>query len=150
MMGNTDAARSALEKAVRSDAAFPGKEEAQQRLTQLAKGSANSGRSQPAATTTQSNDVIALLREAEAYEQQGNDGKAAASYEQAFKVNPKLATTALKIAQLNSGSLHQLAKALEFAGKARDLAPNDPQVAGAVGRIALQTGNITWASSLLQ
>jgi len=150
MMGNTDAARSALEKAVRSDAAFPGKEEAQQRLTQLAKGSANSGRSQPAATSTQSNDVIALLREAEAYEQQGNDGKAAASYEQAFKVNPKLATTALKIAQLNSGSLHQLAKALEFARKARDLAPNDPQVAGAVGRIALQTGNITWASSLLQ
>ena len=41
-------------------------------------------------------------------------------------------------------------KALEFAKKARELAPNDAEVAGLLGRIALKADNFSWAYSLLQ
>ena len=41
-------------------------------------------------------------------------------------------------------------KALEFARKARTLAPNDPKVLGILGGAAYQTGNFPWAYSLLQ
>src|SRR5204863_6471947 len=66
------------------------------------------------------------------------------------KINPKLATTAVKLAQLNSGPLRQPARALDYARKARELSPNDPKTAAAIGRIALQAGNFNWAYSLLQ
>ena len=151
MMGNKDAAHNALEKAVHAGADFSGKDEAQQRLAQLENSSSNGGSSGQATNESgESKDLIALLRQADSYEKQGDSAKAAATYERAFKVNPRLASTALKIAQLNTGPLYQPSKALEFAIKARDLAPNDSQIAAAVGRIALQSGKFDWAYSLLQ
>ena len=101
-------------------------------------------------TSPQSGDLIALLRQAEDYEKRGSAAEAATAYEKAFKANPKLPNTAVKLAELNGGPLHQPARALEFARKAHDLAPNDPQIAGSLGRVALQAGNVTWAYSLLQ
>jgi tetratricopeptide (TPR) repeat protein len=41
-------------------------------------------------------------------------------------------------------------KALEFARKARELAPNDAEAAGTLGGIAFQVDNFSWAYSLLQ
>ena len=154
MMGQGSAARAALEKAVAANSDFTGKNEARSRLAQLQNAPAGQppgAQEQPATTTTvQSNDLIALLREADGYERQGDAAKAAATYEKAFKLNPKLATTAVKLAELNAGPLHQPARALELARKAKDLAPNDPKVGGAVGRVALRAGNISWAYSVLQ
>jgi len=46
--------------------------------------------------------------------------------------------------------LRQPGKALEFARKARDLSPNNPQIGAAVGRIALENGKFDWAYSTLQ
>jgi lipopolysaccharide biosynthesis regulator YciM len=46
--------------------------------------------------------------------------------------------------------LHDREKALDFAKKARDLAPNDTRTSGILGRIAFQAGNISWSYSLLQ
>ena len=67
--------------------------------------------------------------------------KAAAAYEQALKQNPKLLSATAKLAQLNAGPLQASDKALEFARKARTLAPNDPKVLGILGGAAYQTGN---------
>jgi Flp pilus assembly protein TadD len=41
-------------------------------------------------------------------------------------------------------------KALQFAQKAREIAPNDPKIIGILGSVAYQTGNFPWAYSLLQ
>jgi tetratricopeptide (TPR) repeat protein len=61
-----------------------------------------------------------------------------------------LLTAAMKLAQLNAGPLKNPDKALQYAKKARELAPADPQAAATVGSIAFQLGNYTWAYSLLQ
>ncbi len=54
------------------------------------------------------------------------------------------------MAQLNAGPLQKQEEALEFARKARELAPNDAAVTALLGRIAYDAGNYTWAFSLLQ
>jgi tetratricopeptide (TPR) repeat protein len=155
MMGQADAARSAFEKAVHAAADFPEKTEAERRLAQLQQGSRSQTPELSAAELEkllkqQPKDLITVNRLAEAYESQGDAPKAAAAYEQALKLNPKLLTAALKLAELYAGPLHNNDKALEFAKKARDLAPNDAQSAGVLGRIAFQAGNFAWAYSLLQ
>ena len=98
----------------------------------------------------QPNDVISQTRLGEAYEKQGASDKAAAAFEQALKLNPKLAGTVIKLAQLNAGPLQNKEKALDYAKKARELAPADPHVAGILGKVAYQSGNFTWSYGLLQ
>jgi tetratricopeptide (TPR) repeat protein len=56
----------------------------------------------------------------------------------------------LKLAEFYAGPLQNKAKALEYAKKARELAPSDREVARVLGRVAYQSGNWTWAYSLLQ
>jgi tetratricopeptide (TPR) repeat protein len=153
MMGQADAARAAFERAVQATSDFPDKNEAQRRLAQLQ----GAGQTAELSATElegllkqQPNDIIVLRRLAEAYEKQGNAAKAAAAYEQTLKLNPKLPSSAVKLAQLYAGPLQQREKALEFAKKARGLAPNDAETAGLLGRIVLKTGNFSWAYSLLQ
>jgi tetratricopeptide (TPR) repeat protein len=154
MMGETEAARAALQRAANSTSDFPGKQEAQRRLALLGDGGGKSARLSiqelEALLKQQPNDVVARTRLGEAYEKEGALAKAAAQYEEAFKANPKLLPAAIKLAQLNAGPLGNKDKALEFAKKARDLVPGDPRVAGILGGIAFQTGNFSWAYSLLQ
>jgi tetratricopeptide (TPR) repeat protein len=154
MMGQVDAARAAFERAAYAAGDFPDKNEAQRRLAQL-QGAV--GQTAELSATDlegllkqQPNDPIVLKRLAEAYEKQGDAAKAAAAYEQTLKLNPKLLSSAVKVAQLYAGPLQQPGRALEFAKKARELAPNDAEAAGLLGRIALETGNFSWAYSLLQ
>lgn len=153
MMGQVDVARSAFEKAAHATTDFPGKDEAKRRLALL------EGASHAAELSTgelekllkqQPNDLIVLVRLAEEYEKRGEAAKAAAAYEQVLKLNPKLLTAALKLAQLYAGPLQNGNKALEVAKKARELAPNDADAAAILGRTAFQAGNFSWAYSLLQ
>ena len=58
-----------------------------------------------AMTKAQPNDLISQIRLGEAYEKQGAWDKATAAFEQALKLNPKLANTVTKLAQLNAGPL---------------------------------------------
>jgi len=154
MMGQTEAARTALQRATKSTEDFSGKEEAQHRLALLGDGAGASkepsNNELEALLKQQPNDLVARTRLAEEYEKRGDAAKAAAAYEQALKLNPKLLSATLKLAELYAGSLHNHDKALEFAKKARELAPNDAQSVGVLGRIAFQAGNFTWAYSLLQ
>src|SRR5439155_19313678 len=85
-----------------------------------------------------------------AYEKQGASDKAAAAFEQALKLSPKLSEAATRLGQLNAGPLQNKEKALAYAKKARELAPADPQVAGTLGKVAYQSGNFTWSYSLLE
>jgi tetratricopeptide (TPR) repeat protein len=154
MMGKTDLAKVAFRKAAASDKDFPGKDESKRRLALLESGKGPSPElsiSQlEAMTKAQPNDLISQIRLGEAYEKQGAWDKATAAFEQALKLNPNLASTVTKLAQLNAGPLQNKEKALAYAKKARQLAPADPQVAGILGQVAFQSGNYTWSYSLLQ
>jgi tetratricopeptide (TPR) repeat protein len=154
MMGQTDLAKVALKKAASATKDFPGKDESKRRLALLESGTAASPELSiaqlEAMTREQPNDVISQMRLGEAYEKQGASDKAAAAFEQALKLNPKLAAAIVKLAQFNAGPLRNQEKALVYAKKARELAPTDPQVAGILGKVAFQSGNYTWSYSLLQ
>lgn len=154
MMGQTDLAKVALQKAASATKDFPGKEEGKRRLALLKNGTAASSElsvSQlEAMAKEQPNDVITQTRLGEAYEKQGAADKAAAAFEQALKLNPRLASAATKLAQLYAGPLQKKEKALAYAKKARELTPNDPQVTSILGKIAYQSGNVAWSYSLLQ
>ena len=153
MMGQTDLARVALKKAANASKDFADKDESKRRLALLEGGAGASELSiaqLEALTKEQPNDVIAQIGLGEAYEKQGAPDKAAAAYEQALKVNPKLVTAVIKVAQLNAGPVQNKEKALAYGKKACELAPGDPQIAGLVGKIAYESGNFSWCYSLLQ
>jgi tetratricopeptide (TPR) repeat protein len=159
MMAQADTARAAFQQALKGTANFEGKEEAQRRLGLLDALSSPTLSSEQldSMLKQQSNDPLARLLLAEVYEKQKEFAKAAAEYESALKINPKLLAPLIKLAQLNAGPLQNNEKALEFAKKARELAPNDPKVVGLLGHVAYvlghaayHAGNFTWAYSLLQ
>jgi len=150
MMGRMDEARAALQKSVSAPGDFPGKDEAKSRLALISQEGNLSVADLEKFAKEKSNDPIAAMRLGAAYEKQGAAEKAAQAYEHALEVNPKLIESALKLAQLNAGPLKNNAKALDYAKKARGLAPADPHVNATVGHIAYQAGNFSWAYSLLQ
>jgi tetratricopeptide (TPR) repeat protein len=98
----------------------------------------------------QPNDPIALQRMGALYEKNAMFSDAATSYEQALRLNPSLLVVTTKLAELNAGPLKNNNKAMNFAKRARELAPTDPKIAGLLGNIAYQIGNFDWAYSLLQ
>src|SRR5205814_7368463 len=98
----------------------------------------------------QPSDPVGLARVGEAYEKQGAVAKAADAYERALKANPNMLTATMKLAQLNAGPLKNPDKALQYAKKARELAPGDPRATATVGSIAFQLGSYTWDYGLLQ
>src|SRR6476659_1777832 len=150
MMGRSEDARAALEKAVASPRDFPGKDEAKSRLSLLSQGGSTSLADLEKFAKEKPNDPVTLMRLAAAYAREGSTAKAAETYERALQANPKLVEAALALAQLNAGPLKNNAKALEYAKKARDLAPTDPHVTATLGHVAFQAGNFSWAYSLLQ
>ena len=56
----------------------------------------------------------------------------------------------MKLARFNAGPLDNSVKAFEFAKRARELAPTDAGAAAILGEVAFQSGNFTWAYSLLK
>jgi tetratricopeptide (TPR) repeat protein len=154
MMGQTDLARVALQKAASAAKDFPGKEEGKRRLALLKSDTGASTElslSQlEAIAKEQPNDVISQMRLGEAYEKQGASDKAAAAFEKVVKLNPRFALAITKLAQLYAGPLQNKEKALTYAKKARELTPGDPQVTSILGKVAYETGNLTWSYSLLQ
>ena len=154
MMGEMDDARTAFRQAAAAANDFPGKDEVQRRLALLevveGKSTKLSSDDLKAILSQQPDDLVTRMLLGESYEKQGAFGEAAAAYEQAIKLNPKLLSATSKLAQLNAGPLQASDKALEFARKARELAPNDPKIVGILGDAAYQTGNFRWAYNLLR
>jgi len=150
MMGQTDLARAAFKKAASAAKDFPGKDETNRRLALLEGGAKLSISQLEAMAKEQPTDVIVQMRLGETYQKQGAADKAAAAFEQALKLNPKLVAAVTQLAQLNAGPLQNNEQALVYAKKARELAPADPQVAALIGKVAYQSNNFTWSYSLLQ
>ena len=153
MMGHNQAAQAALEKTLQVRPDFPHADEVRRRLSFL---SESSSAGQPSlddlkkAVSEQPHDVIALVRLGEAYEKRSAYKEAADAYQKALERNPKLVSALMKLARIDAGPLGDGKKALELAKRARDIAPNDYEVAPLLGRIAYQTGNFPWAYSLLK
>jgi tetratricopeptide (TPR) repeat protein len=150
MMGQTDLARVALKKAASATKDFPDKDESKRRLALLEGGEGLAVAQLEAMAKQQPGDVVVQMRLGEAYEKQGAADKAAAAFEQALKINPKLIGAVTALAQLNAGPLHNNDQALAYAKKARELAPADPKIAALVGKVAYDSGNFAWSYSLLQ
>jgi tetratricopeptide (TPR) repeat protein len=154
MMGDMNTARAAFRQAAAAANDFPGKEEVQRRLELLdvARGDVTklSSNDLEMIVRQQPEDLVSRVLLGESYEKQGEFTKAAATYEEAIKLNPRLLSATAKLAQLNAGPLNASDKALEFARKARELAPNDPKIVGILGSAAYQTGDFKWAYNLLQ
>ena len=151
MMGRIAPAKEALQKAVNSPKDFPNKEESKRRLALLQEGGEEVSIDQMKKFLAQEpNDPIALQRIGDLFEKQSNFAEAATSYEKAVNLNPSLLAPTIKLAQLNAGPLKDANKAMIFAKRARELAPNDPKISGLLGNIALQAGSFDWSYSLLQ
>ena len=152
MMADSNAAQEAFRKALGAGSDFPGKAEAQRRLAFLendAKQTLPLDQLQ-ALVKSHPGDVLAWMRLGAAQENRGDYAKAAVAYEEAFKINSQILPVVIQLAQLYGGPLRKAEPALDFAKRARNLAPNDAQVAGILGAIAYQLGNFTWAYNLLQ
>jgi tetratricopeptide (TPR) repeat protein len=150
MMGQIDLAKAAFRKAANADRDFVGKDESKRRLALIEGGAQLSVSQLETMAKEQPKDVIVQIRLAEACEKQGATDEAAAAFEQALTLNPKLPSVATKLAQLYAGPLQNKEKALDYAKKARELAPADPQVTGLVGKVAYESGNFTWSYNLLR
>jgi tetratricopeptide (TPR) repeat protein len=154
MMGKMEGAREALAKAAAAQTDFPGKDEAKRRLALLERtsgpGSHLSASELEALLKQDPNDPLVASSFGDALARENQLARAAVAYEQALKLNSKLPGPTLKLAQLYSGPLNDPAKAVTYARKAKELAPNDPETTAAVGEIAYQTNNFTWAYTLLQ
>jgi len=154
MMGQTDLAKLALRKAASAAGDFPSKEESKQRLALLESQTGPSSELSVAQlegiTKSHPEDIVSQMRLGEAYEKTGAPEKAAAAFEQAVKLNPKLASPVIKLAELYAGPLPDKEKAVAYAKKARELAPSDPQITILLGKVAYQNGNFGWSYSLLQ
>ncbi len=131
MMGELEAARASLARAVTDPSEFPGKQDAQRRLAVLGNGS---GDSRPPSIEElerllkqQPDDVVARLLLGGAYERLGKFANAAETYDEAVKINRQLLPAYVRLAKLYAGPLGDKKKANEFATKVRELEPGDSQ-----------------------
>ena len=154
MLGQTELAKVVFQKAASAAKDFPGKEESKRLFALLKSGNGASPELSISQleriTKEQSNDVISQMRLGEAYEKQGASNNAALAFEQALKINPRLASAVTQLAQVYAGPLHNKEKALTYEKKARELMPGDPQITSILGKVAYQSGNLAWSYSLLQ
>jgi tetratricopeptide (TPR) repeat protein len=151
MLGNTEAARSALEKAVNSPHDFADREAARQRLAMLASGGgAADAAALEGALQTKPDDPVAWTRLAAQHEKEGDFAKAAQALQQALKASPRLLPALRRLVELNLGPLNNSAQALEFAKRAREADPHNPEILALFGRASYAAGNFQQAYSVLQ
>jgi tetratricopeptide (TPR) repeat protein len=153
MMGEEVPARLGLQSALQLNGDYPGMNEARQCLFLLAIDARTAGADARAAlekaVTDRPDDPVALARLAGIYERDGASDKAIGAYQAAWQANPANLGALMNLVRLYA--THQdTAKAFELAKTARKLAPDDPEVAHALGRLAHATGDYQWALSLLQ
>jgi tetratricopeptide (TPR) repeat protein len=133
MMGQMDAARAALRRAVDAPSEFPGKRDALRCLTLLGKDSSTS-ETPPigeleSIQKEQPGDVVARLLLGDAYARQGQFAHAAEAYGEAVKINHRLRPAFIRLQKLYAGPLDDSEKATEFANKVRALSPDGPRAA---------------------
>jgi tetratricopeptide (TPR) repeat protein len=153
MVGDEEAARTALQKAVDATADFPGKDEARQRLAVLAinAGTANAGvqtglekylREWPS-------DPAALARLAEIQQRDKAVDQAVKTYEKLLADDPYYAPATHQLALLYGQLSTDSQKAYELIEKARQAYPNDPLIAKTLGILNYRRGYYPQSLQLL-
>jgi Tfp pilus assembly protein PilF len=114
MMGQMDAARTALRRAVDASSQFPGKPDALSRLALLGNGSADPVtppiEELQSILKQQPDDVIARLLLGDAYQRQGKFADAAQAYNEAVKINHQLLPAFTRLQKLYAGPLDNTEK----------------------------------------
>ena len=153
MAGEEGPARVALERAVQSSKDFNGKDEAKKRLSVLnlqASGTDAAKLAELRQRATQDpDDVVLLLRLAEISERGGRFEEARDAYEAVLKRSPRNGRVQFRLAWLCSQRLNQPGKAMELAKSAHEILPDDADIGGLLGRLALNQRDFQWALSLL-
>lgn len=152
MMGDEQQAKAALERAMGLKSDFDGSAEAKRALAIIMidpKKDGPSGQATVEKAAAGGTDPIALIRLGAYYEQAGAIDKAATSYEAVLKASPSSIGAALGMIRIDL-LRKETAKALDLAKATRNRAPDNPELAHALGRLAFATGDRTWAFSLLQ
>ena len=154
MMGEEGPAKAALERSLAGPGEFRGRAEVSKWLGFL---KAESGADDEQVVgllekrlAEEPSDSVAMRRMAGVYERRGQADKALGLYEQALKQNPKAVVPLLRLAEYYGTRLRQRDKALEYAKRAHNAAPDDPVVSQTLGRLAFDAGDHKWAFSLLQ
>jgi tetratricopeptide (TPR) repeat protein len=154
MMGEEELARLAFQRAIQLNREFAGSSEAARCLAVLAvdANAADAGARAELERRIAAvpNDPVALLRLAALYAREGAFDKAVATYQTIAKTNPKNAKPLISLARLYAGRPGGEPKAFEHAKTAYKLSPDDPAVAGLLGRLAYRMGDHKWALSLLR
>jgi tetratricopeptide (TPR) repeat protein len=153
MMGQEAAAAAALRRALQLNPDFSGANTARERLAVLAIKAGQPGNDARAEleriVALRPDDPIALARLGLIYSEAGDPKKAIATYQQALKENASNTTVMAGLAKLY-GDQGQTAQAADLAKAARELAPDDPQIAHTLGVLAFKTRDFPWAASLLR
>lgn len=152
-MGLDEAAAASFKKVLTLNPATNLMQEASHYLAVLGTSAAGGQKSidfLEATTKKDARDYVATLRLAEAYQVSGNQDKALAAFERAAKLNPFAPQPLIAQAGIYGGKLNNLPKAFELAKSARKLAPNDPSIAGLLGRLSYRSGDFAGAVAAIQ
>jgi tetratricopeptide (TPR) repeat protein len=153
MVGDEEAARTALQKAVDATADFPGKDEARQRLAVLAinAGTANAGVQTDLEKYLREwpSDPAALARLAEIQQRDKAVDQAVKTYEKLLADDPYYAPATHQLALLYGQLSTDSQKAYELIEKARQAYPNDPLIAKTLGILNYRRGYYPQSLQLL-
>ncbi len=145
-------ARTALQRALKPGADFPGRDECQRCLSIL---DINPETADAAARATlekrvaeKGDDPVALARLARIYQRTGDTARTTATYEALLQTTPKNLDAMIALTRIYSPSNPK--RAYELAKAANKLAPVNAEVSHALGRLAFQNGDYSLAASALQ
>ena len=154
MMGEEEPARAAFQRAIQLTKAFTGRNEASGCLSMLAIDPKTAGAEARATLekrlVEKPDDPISLLRLAGIYARAGSLDQAIATCQTILRTNPKNVRAMINLAELYGRRPADVQKAFDLAKAAYNLAPDDPQISGTLGRMAYRAGNCKWAASLLR
>ena len=148
-------ARAALQKAADATVEFPGKDEARRRLALLAidvqaANAADVEKELENYLHEQPNDPEALLRLGQVQEREGALDQAAKTYERIISADSQFAPATRRLAILYSQRPNDEAKAFDLATKARQVYPDDPELAKVLGILNYRRGFYPPSAELLK
>jgi tetratricopeptide (TPR) repeat protein len=152
MLGNTDAAQTAFQRALQISSSFDRHEDCQQLLEVLAvdpqTAGANAQTLLEKRVAGKPDDQIALAKLAAIYQRNGDAGKAVGTYEALVRANPQSLAGTLNLARLYA--VKDVKKGYSFARAAYKEAPDNADVLEITGMLAYQNGDYRLAYTLLQ
>jgi len=150
--GNETAARTGFARVIELDKPLAEAKGVSRRLTvlNLDPASPNAADMLETSLKADGNDFLVALKLGRAYESAGANEKAQSAFERATKLAPGSAQPLILLASLNADKLNDVQKALEAGRNARKLSPNDPAIAGVLGRVSYRANDYPAALTLLQ